>query len=95
MAKYVCDFDQIETLANKLISSSEDLTNSTKKYVDQIQTELSNWTGPSKEFFIKQTLIQAKYSLIKAHSYKSLGEYLKGYVNKIENLEQSLSDNKI
>lgn len=95
MAKYVYDFNQINTIASKLISSAADLTKSTNKFVSDVETELATWTGDAKNFFDEQTRIQAKYSLLKAHSYNCLGEYLKAHVQKIDNLEQSLSNNKI
>lgn len=95
MAKYVCDFNQVLTVSEKLISQAEDLTNSTKKYISEVENTLATWSGPSKDFFSEQTRIQAKYSLLKAHSYKCLGEYIKGFAQKIDNLEQSLSNNKI
>ena len=95
MPKYSCDFNQVSILSNKLIASSSDLTKSTKSYLSEIERELSNWTGASKDFFIEQTRIQTRHSLLKAHSYNCLGEYINAFAQKIENLEESLANNRI
>ena len=91
MAKYVCDFDLVYSIGDKLCSTVSDLESSLDTYSTTIESDLSSWEGIAKNSFIKTKDSQVESSK-KDYTYiKELGEFIKDSSKCIQELEDQLS----
>lgn len=91
MAKYVCDFDSVIAVGNKLISSANSLSSATSTYSSSIDSDLSGWDGVAKSAFASQKETLVSNNMSKAQYASEFGEFLIEAANSIQELEESLS----
>lgn len=95
MAKYVCDFDQVREVANKLIESANTLRDETTSYSSKIEEDLAGWTGDAKDAFVTSKNEILTNTNVNVDDITILGEFINEAVSKIEDLETQLSTYKI
>lgn len=91
MAKYVCDFDQVNSSAKKILSESESMIGFTNAMVLTSANALSNWSGSTHDNFIG-SLERKKTDLVNHINLSiQLSEFLKNTADAISMLEDELS----
>lgn len=95
MPKYVCDFDAVRSVANKLIDTSSKLESDSSNYYQNMNSSLSGWDGSSKSNFVSQCDNKADEAIINAQEANKLGEHIKNTVSKIEQMEAELASQEI
>ena len=91
MAKYVCDFDQVYALGEKVCETVSTLENSVNSYSSKITSDLSTWTGPAKDSFIITNNEQVSLAKNDLTYVKELGEFIKSASRSIQQLEEELA----
>ena len=91
MAKYVCDFDQVNAIAKKILAESESMIGFTNAMVVNSTNNLSGWNGEAHDNFIG-SLERKKADLVNHINLSiQLSEFLKEVATAISNLEDELS----
>lgn len=95
MAKYVCDFDQINAIINNMKSSLENTKSLLDECSNNVDSELSGWTGDAKNKFI--TSKNSQITLIKENIQinEEIVDFIKVAVNAIQDAEATLASLKI
>ena len=95
MAKFVCDFEQVTSIGEKLCQSSKELESSISTYSSSMESGLSSWSGSAKEAFqnTNNELIQVASSDFS--NINDLGEFIKKASSSIQSLEEELSNLQI
>ena len=91
MAKYVCDFEQVTAIGEKLCALASDFESNISNYSSKISSDLVSWNGISKDNFTLQCDEQVDSLRKTANKVSELGEYIKTSSNNIEDLEESLA----
>lgn len=91
MPKYVCDFDTVRSVADKLIDTASKLENDSTNYYSNMNSSLSGWSSSSKNNFVMQCDNKSKEAIEHARDASELGEHIKNTVSKIEELESELA----
>ena len=91
MAKYVCDFDQVYALGEKVCETVSTLENSVNSYSSKITSDLSTWTGTAKDSFITTNNEQVSLAKNDLTYVKELGEFIKSASRSIQQLEEELA----
>jgi len=91
MAKYVCDFEQVTAIGEKLCSTASETEVSISDYSSKISNDLISWNGEAKENFIAQCDWQVNYSKEIVKKSLELGEFIKSSAKSIEDLEAQLA----
>lgn len=95
MPKYVCDFDTVRNVADKLIETASKLESDSANYYSNMNSSLSGWSSSSKNNFVMQCDNKSKEAIEHAHDACELGEHIKNAVGKIEELESELAGQDI
>lgn len=95
MAKYVCDFQSVTTIGEKLCQVSSDISASINNYSSTIEKDLSSWSGVAKNSFESTNTAQVSNAKEYSKYINLLGEYIKGVSKGIETLENELASLKI
>lgn len=91
MAKYVCDFDQVNNIANRLEELANTMTDTVDSYVGEINGILASWKGESKTNFINSNNEKSEEIKKNIVPLNQASKYLKEVVSKIQNAEEELS----
>jgi uncharacterized protein YukE len=91
MAKYVCDFDQVYSIGEKVVSTVTELESSLNTYSSSIDSNLTGWTGDAKSSFSTTNAEQVKTSTADLSFAKELGEFIKSSSKQIQQLEEQLA----
>ncbi len=91
MAKYVCDFDQVYQIGEKVCESVEQLESSIGTYTNNIDSDLTGWDGMAKDAFIKTKNEQVTAAKADFTYVKELGEFIKNSSKSIQELEEQLA----
>lgn len=91
MAKYVCDYNQLNSTADSLIEHGGTLKENISTYESNMTAGLSSWDGTAKKTFLKQCSHQVDLATAKADETIKLGEFIKGAVEEIQKADQDLS----
>lgn len=91
MAKFVCDFGTVTAIGEKLCNTASEINSSVNGYSNQIDSDLSSWSGNAKNSF--QSTNSSQVELAKANSeyINNLGKFIKQASQKIESLEGELA----
>lgn len=92
MAKFVCDFEQVRSVGEKLTSMANDLQSGISNYSSKINGDLSAWTGTAKNVFMQQCDAQVSQASSNAQSVANLGEFIINAAQSISDLETKLSN---
>lgn len=95
MAKFVCDFEAVREAGEKLITTASDMDASIKEYDTNIQSDLEGWEGASKNSFGVAHTGQIVNAVAVNELADRLGRYVKTVADKIEQLENELSNIEI
>ena len=95
MAKYVCDFQTVTSLGDKLCSISADTTREIDSYNSQISSCLSSWSGNAKNSFEKANKSQVDSTKNEIKKLNELGEFIKKSAKSIQSLDDELARRKI
>ena len=95
MAKYVCDFDQVYSIGEKVSQLATDMSTSINNYSSKIDTDLSSWNGKAKTAFQQTSAEQVKVANDDITYVNELGEFIKQASRKIQELEEQLANMSI
>ena len=91
MAKYVCDYDQLNSIAESLHKIGGDLADNISTYASDMTTGLSSWNGTAKKTFLTKCDTQVELATAKANESIALGDFIKGAVDEIQKTDQELA----
>lgn len=91
MAKYVCDFDQVNNIANRLEEIASNMTETVDSYVSEINGILAGWKGESKNNFTSSNNEKSEEIKKNIVPLNQASKYLKEVVTKIQSAEEELS----
>lgn len=91
MAKYVCDFSEVNRIGNELCSLAEELKSYVNNYDSKVQGDLSSWDGAAKSAFIGQCTAQISIANSNAEMLNELGDFIKNASQSIEQLDDELA----
>lgn len=95
MAKYVCDFGEVNRIGTELCSLAEELKGNISSFDSQITSDLSTWNGDAKSSFQGQCSGQVENAISQAEYANELGEFIKNAASSIEQLESELASSSI
>ena len=90
MAKYVCDFEQVYSIGDKVCQAVSEIENSVTTYSSRIESDLSTWSGSAKDSFTRTNSEQVKLATTDLTYVKELGEFIKSSARSIQELEEQL-----
>ena len=92
MAKYVCDFDVVYSIGDKVCNTVSEMENSLGNYSSKIDSDLGSWEGIAQKSFLKTKGSQVDLAK-KDYTYiKELGEFIKQSSRNIQDLDEQLSN---
>ena len=91
MAKYVCDFEQVYAIGEKVCEAVTELETSIGTYSTNIDSDLSSWTGTAKDSFTRTKGEQVELAKKDFTYIKELGEFIKSSSKSIQELEEQLA----
>ena len=91
MAKYVCDFEQVTAIGEKICQAATDISSSVKTYSTSIDGDLSEWNGNAKDQFNTANTSLVSTATTDAEYVNSLGEFIKKASSSIQELEEELA----
>lgn len=72
MPKYVCDFDTVRSVADKLIETASKLESDSSNYYSNMNSSLNGWSSTSKNNFVSQCDNKAKEAISNAKEASEL-----------------------
>lgn len=91
MAKYVCDFEQVYSIGEKVCESVSELETSVNNYSSRIESDLSSWSGITKDSFVSTNKETVQKTTTDLSFVKDLGEFIKSSSKSIQELEEQLA----
>lgn len=91
MAKYVCDFEQVYAVGEKVCESVTELETAVSTYSSHIDSDLSTWSGVAKDSFTTTNKEQVQSTTTDLAYVKDLGEFIKSSSKSIQELEEQLA----
>ncbi len=95
MGKYVCDFDKVNSIGEKICSVAEEMEKSITNYDSQIKDDLSSWDGSAKSSFQNACDNQVLAAKSTSANMNEVGEFIKSAAEAINSLETELSSIEI
>ena len=95
MAKYVCDFEQVSSIGNKVCDAASDMLSSLTTYSSSIESNLSSWSGDAKSSFSTTNSSLVSQTNADFEYINSLGEFIKASSEAIQSVEEELAGMKI
>ena len=92
MAKYVCDFEQVYQIGEKVCEIATEMESSINTYSTNMDSDLEKWSGEAKEAFTDTKGKQVESAKQDFTYMKELGDFIKTSSENIENLESQLSN---
>ena len=91
MAKFVCDFEQVNYCSKNILSNSDNIRNCVNNMDANVKENLPGWTGTAHDEFIA-SMEKKKEELVNyADLAKNLSEFLSLTAESIMSLEEELS----
>ena len=91
MAKYVCDFDQVASIGEKVSQAASDIKSAVSSYSSNINNDLSSWSGVAKSSFDSTNSSQVSTATSDSAYINALGEFIKTAAKEIKKLEDELA----
>ena len=91
MARYVCDFDQVYSCGEKVCKIASDLNAAIDSYSSSINSDLSTWSGSSREAFDASNSDHITSSSKDIEFINSFGEFIRSFSEKVQSLEDELA----
>lgn len=95
MANYTCDFDEMNSVSEKLASAADKVAEAITKYKTAIDGDLASWTGPAKDKFVEAGETNITAFEAKVEKAKLVAEYIKAVSDKIAEEETNLTELKL
>ena len=95
MAKYVYNFEEMNSINKKLDSVSTDMLTSVKDYNSNIKTALSGWTGKASSDFNTSFNNQSENFIKYINNIQSLAKFIEITSKTITKAEEELAKLKI
>ena len=95
MAKYVCDFEQVNQIGEKVCEAAADMEASINNYSMNMDSDLKDWSGNAKNAFSNTKEKQVSAAKADCIYIRELGEFIKLAANTIEELEEQLASQTI
>lgn len=92
MAKYVCDFSEVNRIASELCDLASSLNSNLSNYNSRISSDLSSWNGSAKGTFTSQCDGQVTIAKANADILNELGAFIKSSAASIQQVEDELSN---
>lgn len=91
MAKFVCDFEQVKNMGEKMCTMASDLQDSISNGSSKIEGSLASWNGEAKSDFSSKLASQIKTAMQTATKAELTGEFIKKAAQSIEKLDDELA----
>lgn len=91
MAKFVCDFEQVKSMGEKMCTMASDLQASISEGSSKIDGSLASWNGEAKSDFSSKLSSQIKIAMQTAKKAEATGEFIKKAAQSIEELDEELA----
>lgn len=91
MAKYVCDFESVNGIANNINNIAKEMALSLSNYENNITSTLSGWTGEAKNKFIESNNAQIAIVKQNIEYLNQTAEFLKKASQSIQEVESNLA----
>ena len=91
MAKYVCDFQTVNTIAKNLENQANELINSMGSYTSTLSSDLTKYTGDAKNNFIASNQTKAQTIKSNAVQISELSKFIKDASDRIQEAESQLA----
>ena len=95
MAKYVCDFDQVNQIGEKVCEAATEMESSIMTYSTNMDSDLNDWSGNAKNAFSITKEKQVGAARQDCAYIKELGEFIKLSSQTIRDLEEQLAGQSI
>lgn len=92
MAKYVCDFEQVNSIAEKVCQAVSDMESALTTYSSNIDNNLSSWSGDAKTSFTTTSSTLTSNATSDLEYINSLGEFIKSSSQAIQKVEEELAN---
>lgn len=94
MAKYVCDFSEVNRIGKELRSLAEELKTCVENFDSKVQSDLSSWNGTAKSSFVDQCKAQKIIANSNAEVLGELGDFVMSAANNIQQLDDEFASIK-
>ena len=91
MARFVCDFETVNSISERLSDTANSLVTSVNNYNTNIESSVSGWTGEAKDTFISSNNTKIESMKQEIQMVSDLAIFLKKSSNAIETLDESLA----
>lgn len=91
MSKYVCDYDKINDIVVKLNELTNNFTNAVSKFQDNVENNVTGWTGEAKENFVVSIGKKSQQLSNEIKMLNDLSDFIKQASQTIESTDSSLS----
>ncbi len=95
MAKYVCDFDQVQSVGKNICDAASEMETSVSTYSSNIDGDLSGWNGAAKDSFNTTNTEQVAQATSNAQSMNELGNFIQDAAQSIQSLDSELASMSI
>lgn len=95
MAKYICDFSEVNRIGSELCALAKDLKTDVEDFNTKIQSDLSGWTGTASGNFSGQCSAQVAIATANAEMAQELGDFIKSAASSIQEVEDQLGSMSI
>lgn len=91
MSKYVCDFESLKSIATNLKKQVSDMNTALSAYENNLQSDLSGWSGIAQKEFISNSEQQISNARKYVTSIDELANFITDAVSRIESVEAAIS----
>ena len=91
MARYVCDFNELNNQSKKLKEVASNMKSEVSTYKSKISEDLSGWNSPAKTDLFAAINKRTPRVEDMAQTIDDLGNFINEQTNKINNLEEKLA----
>ena len=91
MSKYVCDFEEVRSIAQQIKTNKENMSNNLNSYQTDVDNALKDWTGPAKDNFNNSNSEQITKIGNNINQIESVSNFIIEVVNAIESTEEELA----
>jgi len=95
MAKYVCDFDQINKAGQELEKLASEMDSNVKSSQTQLDSNLVSWSGTAADTYKNSSDSISNKLSGDAENMRNFGAYIKEAASKIEAAEADLASKRI
>lgn len=91
MAKYVCDFDEVNKIADELKNIANNMNTDITEFETELNQALSGWKGKSSDTFATENSEYVNLIKKQIEYLNEASDFLKNAVQNIEETEENLA----